>query len=243
MVYKLKGIVIHSGDASAGHYYSFIRNHSDSNWTEYNDSIVRPWDHKSRLLRDCFGGPHASENSWSWQAKNDASVSAYMLVYEKQVSLDCKGDEHMEYSQCINPVELYSAGLSGGVARQIRRDNKYFALLKQSLDSTYLTFLANVIEKATDFEVKYFSQVGDNSRLHLHDQSLKHAKNEVPCDFTRSCDGMDLYIFVLRAYIYVFQRVPVSESANYNSRIGKCVQKLFSLRSISKRRSCSSLLF
>ena len=46
----------------------------DSNWTEYNDSIVRPWDHKSRLLRDCFGGPRASENSWSWQAKNDASV-------------------------------------------------------------------------------------------------------------------------------------------------------------------------
>ena len=120
MVYKLKGIVIHSGDASAGHYYSFIRNHNDSNWTEYNDSIVRPWDHKSRLLRDCFGGPHASENLWSWQAKNDASVSAYILVYEKQVSLDCKGDEHMEYSQCINPVELYSAGLSGGVARQIR---------------------------------------------------------------------------------------------------------------------------
>ena len=57
------------------------------------------------------------------------------------------------------------------------RDNKYFALLKQSLDSTYLTFLANVIEKATDFEVRYLSQVGDNSRRHLHDQSLKHAKN------------------------------------------------------------------
>ena len=65
------------------------------------------------------------------------------------------------------------------------RDNKYFALLKQSLDSTYLNFLANVIEKATDFEVRYFSQVEDNSRRHLHDQSLKHAKNEVSCDFTR----------------------------------------------------------
>ena len=46
---------------------------------------------------------------------------------------------------------------------------------------------------------------------------------------------MDLYVFVLRAYIYVFQRAPVSESASYNSRIGKCVQKLFSLRSIFEK--------
>ena len=52
-------------------------------------------------------------------SENDASVSAYMLVYEKEVNLDCKGDEHVEHSKCRNPVELHSAGLSDGVARQI----------------------------------------------------------------------------------------------------------------------------
>ena len=35
--YKLKGVVIHTGTANYGHYYSFI-NIKEDKWREFNDS-------------------------------------------------------------------------------------------------------------------------------------------------------------------------------------------------------------
>jgi len=37
--YKLKGLVIHTGSADSGHYYSFIED-KDKHWYEFNDSHV-----------------------------------------------------------------------------------------------------------------------------------------------------------------------------------------------------------
>ena len=37
--YKLKGVLVHSGTAEAGHYYSYIK--KGEKWTEFNDTTVR----------------------------------------------------------------------------------------------------------------------------------------------------------------------------------------------------------
>lgn len=38
-------MVIHSGTADNGHYYSYIQNREKENeWFEFNDNIVRPFD-------------------------------------------------------------------------------------------------------------------------------------------------------------------------------------------------------
>jgi len=57
--FKLKGVVVHTGTADSGHYYSFIRDHQDhetgERWYEFNDNIVRDFD-LADLNSECFGG-------------------------------------------------------------------------------------------------------------------------------------------------------------------------------------------
>jgi len=55
---RLKGVVVHSGTADSGHYYSFIRDIETADgekWYEFNDNIVRDFD-VSELPNECFGG-------------------------------------------------------------------------------------------------------------------------------------------------------------------------------------------
>lgn len=45
--YKLCGILIHSGSAESGHYYSFIK--VGERWLEFNDRRVSEWDIQNNL--------------------------------------------------------------------------------------------------------------------------------------------------------------------------------------------------
>jgi len=51
--YKLVGVVVHSGTAEAGHYFSYIR--ASDRWLEFNDSNVKLYNF-DHLEQDCFGG-------------------------------------------------------------------------------------------------------------------------------------------------------------------------------------------
>jgi len=56
--YNLIGVVVHTGTAEGGHYYSFIRNRSDpqqDQWFLFNDAEVKPFD-PSQIASECFGG-------------------------------------------------------------------------------------------------------------------------------------------------------------------------------------------
>lgn len=58
--YQLTGVLVHSGGADAGHYYSFIkeRNKSSQNygkWFEFNDTTVKEFSIQN-LKKECFGG-------------------------------------------------------------------------------------------------------------------------------------------------------------------------------------------
>lgn len=67
--YRLCGILIHSGFAESGHYYSYIR--VGERWLEFNDKKVSEWDITANLKSECFGGTE------------ERSRNAYMLFYER----------------------------------------------------------------------------------------------------------------------------------------------------------------
>ena len=88
--YCLQGIVVHSGTANYGHYYSYIN--VDSAWTEFNDAVVRPFDLAKHVQDECFGGTatsiaYDSVLKQNIESSRDITKSAYMLVYARADSI------------------------------------------------------------------------------------------------------------------------------------------------------------
>ncbi|KNC47542.1 ubiquitin carboxyl-terminal hydrolase 34 [Thecamonas trahens ATCC 50062] len=79
--YQLAGVIIHSGTANAGHYFSYIRERdgepSIAPWYEFNDRRVSPFA-KDDLADKAFGG------AYSGMSTHSKSFSGYMLFYERK---------------------------------------------------------------------------------------------------------------------------------------------------------------
>ncbi|CDQ84706.1 unnamed protein product [Oncorhynchus mykiss] len=59
--YELVGVVVHSGQAHAGHYYSFIKDRRSARgrWYKFNDNVVEEFDMNDETLEyECFGGEY-----------------------------------------------------------------------------------------------------------------------------------------------------------------------------------------
>ncbi|GMF64527.1 unnamed protein product [Phytophthora lilii] len=86
--YRLKGILVHSGVAQGGHYYSFIYDHMSEKWFKYDDEDVTPFD-PANIEAECFGGVqrrswHGSNNSMEMEVFSNA----LMLFYEKVIPVE-----------------------------------------------------------------------------------------------------------------------------------------------------------
>jgi ubiquitin carboxyl-terminal hydrolase 9/24 len=84
--FKLKGIVVHTGTADSGHYYSFIREQNTEDgekWYEFNDNIVRDFD-ISELANECFGGEDSYLGQGMVQMKTQKWRNAYLVIYERK---------------------------------------------------------------------------------------------------------------------------------------------------------------
>ena len=93
-VYHLHGVLVHSGDLNAGHYYAFIKPTKDGHFYKFDDDRVTRATLRE-ALEENFGGDYAQTNGHagarnpytrSWSVKR--SMSAYMLVYVRETRLD-----------------------------------------------------------------------------------------------------------------------------------------------------------
>jgi len=77
--YVLHGILIHTGVADGGHYYSFARHSAfPEGWAEFNDVSVRAF-HPDMIAKACFGGKPQGKDL-------ETGRNAYMLFYMRK---DC----------------------------------------------------------------------------------------------------------------------------------------------------------
>jgi ubiquitin carboxyl-terminal hydrolase 34 len=88
-IYELVGVLVHTGTAESGHYYSYIRDPrstsagSKAQWFEFNDSDVKPW-RVEELEHWCYGGTEQSYDPQYYQEAPMKSYSAYMLFYRRR---------------------------------------------------------------------------------------------------------------------------------------------------------------
>jgi ubiquitin carboxyl-terminal hydrolase 7 len=93
-IYHLHGVLVHSGDLNAGHYYAFLKPDKEGAFYKFDDDRVTRAT-KREALEENFGGDYAQVNgnvgqrnpyTRAWSAKR--SMSAYMLVYIRESRLD-----------------------------------------------------------------------------------------------------------------------------------------------------------
>ncbi|CAH1708005.1 unnamed protein product [Chironomus riparius] len=77
--YELFAIMIHSGSASGGHYYAYIKDFESGNWYSFNDQTVSSITQED--ISRSFGGSGAFKSYYSGFS---SSTNAYMLMYRQQ---------------------------------------------------------------------------------------------------------------------------------------------------------------
>ncbi|KAL8822613.1 MAG: hypothetical protein Q9191_006654, partial [Dirinaria sp. TL-2023a] len=92
--YQLHGVLVHSGDFNAGHYYAFLKPTADGYFYRFDDDRVTRATMKE-ALEENFGGDYANisdgntgvRNPYTRKLSTKRSMSAYMLVYIRQSRL------------------------------------------------------------------------------------------------------------------------------------------------------------
>jgi ubiquitin carboxyl-terminal hydrolase 7 len=95
-IYHLHGVLVHSGDLNAGHYYAFLKPEKNGEFFRFDDDRVTRAT-KREAIDDNFGGDYAAngvngtgrgQNPYTRQWSTKRSNNAYMLVYIRESKLD-----------------------------------------------------------------------------------------------------------------------------------------------------------
>ncbi|KAF2220554.1 hypothetical protein BDZ85DRAFT_241274 [Elsinoe ampelina] len=95
-VYHLHGVLVHSGDMNAGHYYAFIKPTKEGDFYKFDDDRVTRAT-KREAMEENFGGDYGPnvngggmkmQNPFSRTWSTKRSMSAYMLVYIRESRLE-----------------------------------------------------------------------------------------------------------------------------------------------------------
>ncbi|CAK4019050.1 ubiquitin carboxyl-terminal hydrolase 5 [Lecanosticta acicola] len=93
-IYHLHGVLVHSGDLNAGHYYAFLKPEKNGEFFRFDDDRVTRAT-KREAIDDNFGGDYTTvngvsrgQNPYTRQWSTKRSNNAYMLVYIRESRLD-----------------------------------------------------------------------------------------------------------------------------------------------------------
>ncbi|XP_069470334.1 ubiquitin carboxyl-terminal hydrolase 28 isoform X4 [Ambystoma mexicanum] len=136
--YRLHAVLVHEGQANAGHYWAYIYSHISRSWLKYNDISVTEssWE---ELERDSFGG-----------LKN---ASAYCLIYiSDQLPHFNAEDTDAETGLACSTI----CSLSPGLKRYVREDNRRFELEVEEWEEELKHKIPQIVP-AADSESEEFS--------------------------------------------------------------------------------------
>ena len=97
-VYELFSVMIHSGSASGGHYYAYIKDVTTNNWYCFNDQQV--YQITSSDIVKMYGGE--SHKGGYYSSYSSFSTNAYMLMYRRKCNTNVQPMMKADFPQHIN---------------------------------------------------------------------------------------------------------------------------------------------
>ena len=148
--FKLRGMVVHSGQASGGHYYSYIRS-KDERWYKFDDGDVSEakMEDDEELRAQCYGGEYTSEvfdhllKRMSYR-KQKRWWNAYMLFYTRNDYQDMDLDEQMK-ALSLNTVPSQPLKIPSPIEKSIQKQNVRFLHHRNQFSAEYFQFMRKII--------------------------------------------------------------------------------------------------
>ncbi|KAJ5888729.1 hypothetical protein N7495_008770 [Penicillium taxi] len=136
-IFELVGVLVHTGTAESGHYYSYTRERpvadSTASWVEFNDSDVSKFD-QTRIPDQCFGGSSiGNQMNKSW--------NAYMLFYQRKSEIET-------LKEVYNPPHGFpvQVPVPSRLAKFISLENEIFIRRYCLLDPWYADLVQHLLE-------------------------------------------------------------------------------------------------
>uniref|UniRef100_A0AAR2LFU1 ubiquitinyl hydrolase 1 n=1 Tax=Pygocentrus nattereri TaxID=42514 RepID=A0AAR2LFU1_PYGNA len=157
--YRLVGVLVHSGQASGGHYYSYIiqRNGSGgegerNRWYKFDDGDVTEckMDDDEEMKNQCFGGEYMGEvfdhmmKRMSYR-RQKRWWNAYILFYERMDSLD-KDSELVKYiSELSLSSKPHQVKMPSAIECSVRKQNVQFMHSRMQYSLEYFQFVKKLL--------------------------------------------------------------------------------------------------
>ncbi|KAL2886415.1 Ubiquitin carboxyl-terminal hydrolase 34 [Ceratocystis lukuohia] len=144
--FELVGVLVHSGTAESGHYYSYIKDRTSepgtNKWFEFNDDLVTPWD-PNQMESSTYGGLETRMPYENNSGPFEKSYSAYMLFYQRVSNLK-EQQNHLAAKGLSLPVKV---GVPADISLSIRDEN--FLILRRHClyDSGHVQFVAKMFNQ------------------------------------------------------------------------------------------------
>lgn len=201
--YELVGIVVHSGQANAGHYYSFIKdrrgtvltNPNKGKWFKFNDTVVEEFDMTDVTVeQECFGGMYKAkvfDSTSSYPEERLRYWNGYLLFYER-----------ME-----EPSTPATAKRSRILSRRMLPEGG-----KRSLDSNSLMELTELVHKGEQRGI-FVDRMPASIQQAIHAENITFVKN-------RDVYNPDYFSFLIKL---ISRNTEYVDSPQYNVM---CVQSI-----------------
>ena len=152
--YEVVGVVVHSGGAEGGHYYSYIKDREKGKWFEFNDTQVKPFDLKD-LAEETFGGEGkggnllGNANDFMGDSVFSKWRNAYFIIYQRKYPIP------LPTAQIVDPNHEYAKGIPKSIYQHIWDENMLFMKRMYFFDSEYLDFIRDFLA-LNSFERKLY---------------------------------------------------------------------------------------
>ncbi|XP_015113730.1 probable ubiquitin carboxyl-terminal hydrolase FAF-X isoform X2 [Diachasma alloeum] len=151
--YQLSGIVVHSGQASGGHYYSYIlhrQNDGTAKWYKFDDGDVTEckMEEEEEMKSQCFGGDYMGEVFDQMLKRMNFRRqkrwwNAYMLFYTR---LDVEENSLMK---SVNELSLYTKlgvmKMPPAIEHSVRKQNIKFMHNRNQFSPEYFQFIRKLV--------------------------------------------------------------------------------------------------